>query len=275
MSIRGDDIILNLRAVYARAYVRIKGLIREPHWSIAEVTIPLLSLSAYVYMYAMLDAPQEYMAFVIVGGAMLAFWSNVLWGISAQLYWEKETGMLQHYMLAPASRMAILVGMAIGGMINTTIRSLSILLIGNILFPVSYNITDPLALITVFILTIVTLYGMGMLFASLFLLYGREASHIADLLQEPIYLLSGIYYPVISSKVFPMSVKLIASIIPLTLGIDAIRLILVMGKSIADIYLHVFGLSILAVVLLILAYIALKKMEYISKRQGRLLLRWQ
>ncbi len=275
MSIRVDDIILNLRAVYARAYVRIKGLIREPHWSIAEVTIPLLSLSAYVYMYAMLDAPQEYMAFVIVGGAMLAFWSNVLWGMSAQLYWEKETGMLHHYMLAPASRMAILVGMAIGGMINTTIRSLSILLIGSMLFPVSYNITDPLALITVFILTIVALYGMGMLFASLFLLYGREASHIADLLQEPIYLLSGIYYPVISSKVFPISVKLIASIIPLTLGIDAIRLILVIGKSITDIYLHVFGLSILAVVLLILAYIVLKKMEYISKRQGRLLLRWQ
>jgi ABC-2 type transport system permease protein len=270
-----DEILLNIRAVYARAYVRIKGLIREPHWSIAEVTIPLLSLSAYVYMYTMLNSPQEYMAFVIVGGAMLAFWSNVLWGMSAQLYWEKDTGMLQHYMLAPASRMAILVGMAVGGMINTTLRSVSILLIGSIIFPVSYNLIDPLALITVFIVTIVALYGMGMLFASLFLLYGREASHIADLLQEPIYMLSGIYYPVISSRIFPQSVKIIASLIPLTLGIDAIRLILVMGKSITDVSMHIIGLCILAIALLILAYIALKKMEYVSKKHGRLLLRWQ
>jgi ABC-2 type transport system permease protein len=116
---------------------------------------------------------------------------------------------------------------------------------------------------------------MGMLFASLFLLYGREASHIADLLQEPIYMLSGIYYPVISSRIFPQSVKIIASLIPLTLGIDAIRLILVMGKSITDVSMHIIGLCILAIALLILAYIALKKMEYVSKKHGRLLLRWQ
>jgi ABC-2 type transport system permease protein len=269
-----DDLVLNIKAIYARAYVRVKGLTREPHWSIAEVTIPLLSLSAYVYLYMTLDA-YEYMAFVIVGGAMLAFWSNVLWGMSAQLYWEKDTGMLQHYMLTPASRMAILVGMAVGGMINTTIRSLSILAIGTLLFPVSYALNDPVALLLIFLLTIIALYGMGMLFASLFLLYGREASHIADLLQEPIYLLSGIYYPVIGSNIFPNAVKVVASMIPLTLGIDAIRLILIMGKGINDVTLHITALAILAVALLVLARIALKKMEDVSKRQGRLLLRWQ
>jgi ABC-2 type transport system permease protein len=165
--------------------------------------------------------------------------------------------------------------MAVGGMINTTIRSLSILAIGTLLFPVSYALNDPVALLLIFLLTIIALYGMGMLFASLFLLYGREASHIADLLQEPIYLLSGIYYPVIGSNIFPNAVKVVASMIPLTLGIDAIRLILIMGKGINDVTLHITALAILAVALLVLARIALKKMEDVSKRQGRLLLRWQ
>lgn len=270
-----DDLILNLKVVYARAYVRLKGLLREPHWSIAEVIIPLLSLSAYVYMYTMLDAPAEYMAFVVVGGAMLAFWSNVLWGMSAQLYWEKETGMLQHYMLSPASRMAVLLGMAVGGALNTTLRSISILLVGTLLFPIEYNLVDANALLIVFLLTIIALYGMGMLFASLFLLYGREATHIADLLQEPIYLFSGIYYPVLSSQVFSYAVKLVASIIPLTFGIDAIRLLLIMGKGIGDVTLHIVGLSLLVAILLPLAYIALRRMEETSKRHGRLTLRWQ
>ncbi|MEO9364515.1 MULTISPECIES: ABC transporter permease [Candidatus Nitrosocaldus] len=269
------DLILNLKVVYARAYVRLKGLLREPHWSIAEVTIPLLSLSAYVYMYTMLDAPAEYMAFVVVGGSMLAFWSNVLWGMSAQLYWEKETGMLQHYMLSPASRMAVLLGMAVGGALNTTLRSISILLVGTLLFPIEYNLMDVNALLIVFLLTITALYGMGMLFASLFLLYGREATHIADLMQEPIYLFSGIYYPVLSSQVFSYAVKLVASMIPLTFGIDAIRLLLIMGKGIEDVTLHIVGLSLLVAILLPLAYIALRRMEDTSKKHGRLTLRWQ
>nr|BAE95238.1 hypothetical conserved protein [uncultured Candidatus Nitrosocaldus sp.] len=272
---KDDDLILNLKVVYARAYVRLKGLLREPHWSIAEVTIPLLSLAAYVYMYTMLDAPAEYMAFVVVGGSMLAFWSNVLWGMSAQLYWEKETGMLQHYMLSPASRMAVLLGMAVGGVLNTTLRSISILLVGTLLFPIEYNLVDVNALLIVFLLTITALYGMGMLFASLFLLYGREATHIADLLQEPIYLFSGIYYPVLSSQVFSHAVKLVASMIPLTFGIDAIRLLLIMGKGIEDVTLHIVGLSLLVAILLPLAYIALRRMEETSKRHGRLTLRWQ
>ena len=49
------------------------------------------------------------------GGAMTAFWINVLWSMSAQLYWEKENGNLALYIMAPSSMMAILLGMALGG----------------------------------------------------------------------------------------------------------------------------------------------------------------
>jgi len=263
------------RVIYARAYVRMKGLLREPHWSIAEVIIPMLSISAYIYMYQVLNAPNEFLGFVIVGGAMLSFWSNVLWGMSSQFYWEKETGTLGLYLIAPISRMAVLVGMALGGMINTTIRALSILFIGIILFPINLVIGDVYALAIIFTLTVIALYGMGILFASLFLLYGREATHIADLLQEPIYLLSGMYYPVLGSRFFPLAIKFLASAIPLTLGIDGMRQLLILGGDFNSVILHIIGLVILSSVLLPFAHFALQKMENVSKREGRLTLRWQ
>lgn len=263
------------RVIYARAYVRMKGLLREPHWSIAEVIIPMLSISAYIYMYQVLEAPNEFLGFVIVGGAMLSFWSNVLWGMSSQFYWEKETGTLELYLIAPISRMAVLIGMALGGMINTTIRALSILFIGVTLFPIHLVVGDMYALILIFTLTVIALYGMGILFASLFLLYGREATHIADVLQEPIYVLSGMYYPVLTSRFFPFAIKLLASAIPLTVGIDGIRQILVLGGDFNSVILHIVALVILASVLLPFSYFALRKMEAISKREGRLTLRWQ
>jgi ABC-2 type transport system permease protein len=270
-----SEISDNCKVVYARAYVRLKGLVREPHWSVAEVIIPLVSISAYMYMYQVLKAPNEYLGFVIIGGAMLAFWSNVLWGMSSQFYWEKETGMLELYMVAPISRMAVLIGMALGGIINTSIRALSILMIGTLIFPIDLAVNDLFALTTICILAVVTLYGMGILFASLFLLYGREATHMADLMQEPIYLLSGMYYPVIGSKFFPSAVKLLATAIPLTLGIDGMRQLVILGGDISSVVMHIIGLSVLAAVLLPLSYLALRKMENISKREGRLTLRWQ
>ena len=267
--------INNIKVIYARAYVRLKGLVREPLWSVAEVIIPLLSISAYIFMYQVLDAPNQFLGFVIVGGAMLAFWSNVLWGMSSQFYWEKETGNLTQYLIAPISRMAILIGMAVGGMLNTSIRAGSILLIGTLLFPIELSLLDPYALILLFILSLIALYGMGMLFASLFLLYGREASHIADLLQEPIFLLSGLYYPIFNNRVLPNIVKFAATIIPLTLAIDGMRVLLILDGRLEDIIMHIVGLVILSCILLPLSYLALKKLEEVSKREGRLVLRWQ
>ncbi len=267
--------INHLRVVYARAYVRVKGLIREPHWSIAEVIIPLLSVSAYIFLYQFIDSPTYLLGFVVIGGAMLAFWSNILWGMSTQLYWEKETGTLTQYMIAPISRMAILIGMAVGGMINTSIRALSIITLSVLLFPIELSLLDPFALILIFGLSLIALYGMGMLFASLFLLYGREATHIADLLQEPIYLLSGLYYPVFTNRFMPNILKIASTLIPLTLSIDGIRILLILNGSLEDVFMHIIGLSILSLTLIPLAHMMLKRLEYISKREGRLVLRWQ
>lgn len=108
-----EALMLNLKTVYARLWVRLKGGFREPEWIVADLIIPVLTLSAYVYMYKMLNAPAQFSGFVIIGGTMIAFWSNVLWNMAAQFYWEKETGTLEAYFVAPISRMAILLGMAL------------------------------------------------------------------------------------------------------------------------------------------------------------------
>ena len=107
---------------------------REPEWIIAEMIIPVITLSAYIFMYRMLNAPAMYSGFVILGGTMIAFWANVLWNMSAQFYWEKETGILEVYFAAPISRMALLLGMALGGIVNTTVRAAAVLVVGVLIF---------------------------------------------------------------------------------------------------------------------------------------------
>jgi ABC-2 type transport system permease protein len=267
-----EQLAHNLRVVYARLWVRVRGEFREPLWVAADLIIPFLTLSAYIYLYRMLNAPLQFTGFVIIGGTMIAFWANVLWNMSSQFYWEKETGTLESYLVAPISRMAILLGMALGGIVNTTLRAVIILVAGTYIFQVPLVINEPLTALLMFLLTIIALYALGMLFASLFMLYGREAWHTASLLQEPVYLLSGSYFPINS---LPFVIQLLASLIPLTFGLDAIRRVLVQGAGIADISLNLVAMVIFILVLFPLAKFALNYMENLGKKEGRLTLRWQ
>ena len=260
---------LFIQTVLARAYPRIIGQQREKSWIFFDIFMPLLAVSAYVFVYRAIGAPEEYVGFVVMGGAMTAFWMNVLWSMSSQLYWEKEMGNLALYVMAPNSMMAILLGMELGGLVATTLRALVITLLGSWLFQISYQVTRFWPLFLVFTLAMIALYGMGMLFASLFLLLSREAWHLSNLAQEPVYLFSGFYFPI---KNLNFWVAASASIIPLTLGLDAMRqLVFASGAALGflSVPIEMGILAILCVVFLAAAKFMLAYMERLAIREGR------
>ncbi|TLZ64735.1 MAG: ABC transporter permease [Methanobacteriota archaeon] len=229
-------------------------------------------------------------ATVVLGGAMVAFWLNVLWSMASQLYWEKEIGNLQLYMMAPMSRMALLGGMAIGGMFMTSVRAITTLVVGILVFTVTLQLGNPLLLLGVFFVTLIALYGMGMMLASLYLLWGREAFNLSALLEEPIFFSSGFYFPVGGFARFGTvggAMLAFATAIPATLGLDAMRQIIVPGSPSLPIpipwsqgaYLTPdleFGLLlVLAVMFLFLARYTLAYLEKLARREGRLTSRHQ
>jgi ABC-2 type transport system permease protein len=269
------DLKTNIKAIIARAYVRVVAANREPSWWFTETLLPILSTAAYVFVYKALKAPEEYVGFVILGGTMSAYWIHVLWSMAAQFYWEKEIGNLDIYMIAPISRMSILLGMASGGMILATTRAIFIFLVGSLIFKVNFAVISLPKLFAVFVLTLVSLYGLGMLFSSLFMLYGRQAWHGVTLLQEPVHLLSGFFFPVKNLGFF---VALGASLIPLTLGLDAMRqLAFEAGKKsgFINVNFELGALVILCMFFLVVSKYALEFMEKLGKKEGRLTLRWQ
>jgi ABC-2 type transport system permease protein len=271
----GRIVRTNLRAIVGRAYPRIIGLTREPSWLFFEILLPFLAVSAFVFVYRALEAPEEYVGFVVLGGAMTAFWLNVVWMMAAQFYWEKDQGNLELYFTAPMHLMSILAGMAIGGLVMTSSRALAVIGIGSLLYGVTYDVSEPLLLIGVFLLTMIPLYGLGMLFASLFLLWGREAFHLAQLLQEPIYFLGGVNFPL--RHLGGVSALILATL-PLAVGLDAMRQLAFPGpasEGILPVGLEIAILAVMAVVFLVAARLALGYLETLARREGRLTLRWQ
>ena len=261
---------LFVKTVIARAYPRIIGQQREKSWVFFDIFLPMLAVSSYVFVYRAIHAPEEYVGFVVLGGAMTAFWMNIMWSMSSQLYWEKEQGNLALYIMAPNKMMAVLLGMALGGMFATLLRSVVIILLGSLLFHVHYAIGNWIQLVSVFVAAMTALYGMGMMSASLFLLLSREADHLAQLATEPVFLVSGFYFPI---KSFNFWVAAAASIIPLTLGLDAIRqLIFASGPTLGflDVRVELTILLCLCVAFLFGARFLLGYMERLAIREGRL-----
>ena len=267
-----SSVKLFLQAAQARTYPRVAWLFRNNSWMIQETVLPVLAVSAFAYAYRAMQAPPEYTGVLVLGGAMSTFWLNVLWGLGAQLYWERDSGNLELYVMSPAPMTAILTGMALGGMVTTTIRAAAITTAGVLLFDVPLQPSSWWLLAAGLLITLAALYGLGMMFASLFLLWGREAWHLISLLQEPIYLLSGTNFPV---SVLPRAVAMFASVIPLTLGMDAMRQVLFHTPGLVAVWVELSVLTGLACVFIFAARLGLRYIERRAREEGKLTIRWQ
>ncbi len=192
--------------------------------------------------------------------------------MAAQFSWDRDNGTLELYAVAPTSFEAILLGMALGSMFTTSLRAAFILILGSLLFGVTYTPEGVLPAAGIFLLTLAALYCLGMLLASVFLFYAREAWHLSSGLQEPVNFLSGLYFPVSALGSY---VGAAASLIPLTLGLDAMRQVLLPGTPrFLDPRLEALLVALEIPIFLFLARQGLSFMEQRARRDGKLISKW-
>jgi ABC-2 type transport system permease protein len=269
---------LFLRASVARAYPRVRGANRELSWIFFEIVIPFINTAAFVYLYRALGAPEAYVGFVVLGAVMATYWLNVLWMMASQLYWDKQEGFLELYIMSPVSLMAILLGMGVGGMYMSTLRAAAIAIAGTILFGVQFDASQWLLALLAFLVTMFALYGLGMMLSSVFLMWGREAWQVALALHEPVFFMTGMNFPL--SKLFstvPGVLVFASAIIPISLGLDALRQLLFPGQieGVLPPGIEMLILAVMGIVFVVGAYLMLRRMEWLAKVEARLSLRWQ
>ncbi len=260
------------KTAYARMWVRTKSIYGEPLWIIVTIGFPLFTSLALSLLYRSTGL-NNYVGFAVLGGVMVSFWGNVLWSMASQFNWDKQQGLFEIYIASPAPITAILVGMSLGGIVGTAPSAAMVAVLGWALFAPPINPSWPAVVLT-FMLTLASLYAMGMALSSLYLAYGREAESLNEAVHEPVSLLSGVYFPSIGGiSPFPFAVQVVASIIPLTIGMDALRRSLFDSEALISIYPHLLVLALMGVVLLGLASKALKVLEERGRKSGSITVR--
>jgi len=210
-------------AVYVLWLREMKRFIRAKSRIVGALAMPLFFLAFLGMGFNRMAVPGmgggvRYIQFLVPGilGMSLLF-SSTMAGLS--VLWDREFGFLKEIMVAPVSRVSIVVGRIAGG--TTTALIQSVLILG-ISFGLGFKVINPikflLGLLFMFLIA-VTFIGFGLIFASRM----RDMQGfgiVMNFVIFPLFFLSGALYPL---ENLPRAVRILGYADPLTYGIDGLR----------------------------------------------------
>jgi ABC-2 type transport system permease protein len=189
----------------------------------------------------------SYFQFLAPGMMMLVVMMGAMSGLPRAIAYEKDSGTLDGVLVAPTSRLSIILGKVMAQTVRAFIQGMVVLLLAIVLFGVTIHGS---ILLVVFMLLLGTFsfIGLGIMITSV-ASDESTASTFMMVLQFPMMFLSGVLFPI---QQMPWYMQAIAKVMPLTYAAQAMRKIIVLGAGIQDIMselviLIVFGVVLLAI----------------------------
>jgi len=154
--------------------------------------------------------------------AMTALNNSLQSGLS--IVWDREFGFLKEVLVAPLSRIGIVLGKTIGTAVISLGQGFIMLALAPII-GVTVNGMIVLKLIPILIIVSIMISSLGILIASR-MRSQQGFQMIIMILIMPLIFLSGVFFPVNN---VPVWLEVISKINPLTYGVDAIRQVFLSG----------------------------------------------
>ncbi|MFX0115111.1 MAG: ABC transporter permease [Candidatus Hodarchaeota archaeon] len=231
-------------------------------WIFYNVIFGSEKLKASFSSYASVD----YLTFIIIGQAVFVYMYATVFQVGRVFFWERMGGTIEVLYLSPASRRAYMLGHVCYAMLNATIDFLVVLLAGIFIFGARLDhINFPLLILGI-ILTITSLFGVGLIVNGITLSL-RDRTNTANILTLVFLLFSGAIAPV---EMLPFWGRLIGLILPLTYSLKIIRGSVQPSVAIGDFLMEIMILLGISAVLLILGFIFLARIELSLKKQAEL-----
>ncbi|NVN96697.1 ABC transporter permease [Candidatus Nomurabacteria bacterium] len=242
--------ILWLRQIkrYLRSKSRILGSLAQP--------LLLLLAMGYgfgsVYQKAGEGSYINFLAPGIIG--MSIIFTSIFTGI--EIIWDRQFGFLKEMMVAPMSRLNIMIGRTIGGATVATMQGLIVLILAIIFGFHPASFLGVISVIPVMFIVALLFTALGTMIASL-LDDMQGFPLIMNFLVMPLFFLSGALFPL---EGLPKALSIIAKLDPLSYGVDAFRALLI-NTSHYGLGLDLLVLSVITVIFLWLGSYFFKKIQ--------------
>lgn len=205
----------------------------------------------------------NYFAFLIIGIAFVDYLALSLKTFCESLRESQLMGTLEILFLSPTPISKILIYSSIWGYTFTSIRFFLYLLFG-IVFGLDLGRANPFAAFLVLILAIVCFASFGIIIASLTMLI-KKAEFLNTMLNAAFVFLGGVIYP---TAVLPSWLEKISAWLPFTYALDGMRLALISGCSLKEIFPQLFVLAIFSSVFFPVSLMAFKLAVRLAKKAG-------
>tara|TARA_B100000315_G_C14531525_1_gene566411 strand:+ start:210 stop:1040 length:831 start_codon:yes stop_codon:yes gene_type:complete len=209
------------RGIWVVAFRELLHFISDRTRIISSLMFPLMFLvvfgAGFSRIVGGLAGGVDFIHFVYPGiVAMTVLTSSLLSGTSVVV--DREHGFLKEVLVAPLSRVGIILGKALGGSLTSLSQGIVMLAIAPM---IGLSIT-PLLIVkllpTLLILSL-SLSGLGILMATR--MHSQQGfQFLMQLIVFPLMFLAGVFFPVDG---VPVWLQVVAKVNPLTYGVDAIR----------------------------------------------------
>lgn len=253
---------------------------RYPSWVISMFIWPVLLPFGYIFTARALGGPggealgtferlagtADYVAFIVVGSVLWMWLNMTLWDVGMYLRNEQMHGTLESNWLCPTWR----VSLVLGGALTKLLVSLVFLAVSLAEFRLVFGVrvlggNIGLALLAL-LLTIPTIHGIGIAFASLVLRF-KEANAMVFLVRGVFMIFCGITFPL---AVMPGWMQTIAAALPLTYSIRALRGALLAGATLDQLRGDLLALAGFALAAPLVGYSLFGLVERGARRRGDL-----
>jgi len=226
-----------MNTIYILWLRQLKRYVRSKSRLVGSLGQPILFLVALgygfgpVYQQAGQGSYLQYLTPGIIG--MSIIFTSVFSGM--EVIWDRQFGFLKETMVAPVSRVSIMLGRTLGGATVATCQGTIVLIISVIAgFRPERLAFIPFAIATMLLIALL-FTSLGTAIASI-LTDMQGFQLIVNFLIMPLFFLSGSMFPL---KGLPPVIMTIATLDPLTYGVDALRGFLI-GASHFPIQLDLF-----------------------------------
>jgi len=194
----------------------------------------------------------DYLPFITPGIiGMSVLFTSLFSGVS--VIWDREFGFLKEMLVAPISRVSIIIGKALGGTTASIVQSIIIIIIAAFI-GVSITLPSLLMLILTIIIVSVGFVSLGITIASLMdTMEGFNV--IMNFIVMPMFLLSGALFPINN---LPSSISWIIYLNPMTYCVEAMRYSMI-GVSSFNIVLSFGFILVFSVSMSLIAAIAFSR----------------
>jgi len=212
----------DFQAIYMLWLRQMKRFLRAKSRVLSTIVQPLffLLILGFGFNIALFPGMEgSYINFLAPGIiAMAILFSSMFTGVS--VLWDKQSGFLQEVLVAPVSRLSIVIGRTLGGATIALFQGFIIMIIALLLGVPIIDIQGLLLTIVIMVLLSFTAVGFGLIIASKMRDFEGFQS-LMSLILMPLLFLSSAFYPISDS--LPGWLQVLSYCDPLFYMIDGIR----------------------------------------------------